>query len=306
MAGTVISVVIPTKDGRFDQIYGCISSILKQTLLPHEIIIVDSSENTKLNLLLKRRFPIDHPKIKYVHSQVCLTAARNIGVQHSSGDLVFFFDDDVILDKNYVTEVVKVFMNDKDGKIGGVMGNITNMRRDTNSLGAILKHLFFLGCSGDGKNRFSGLPTFVHGMKQIMKTDFLSGCMMAYRREVLHEFVFDEKLGKLSGYCYMEDVDFSYRASRKYTLVYTPFAKLEHYPSWLRREGNNQMMKNRQFISNHFYLFKKNSPKHLSNVFAFYVSLFGYLVVTLLFSRNPKAAIGWFQGIKDICARILR
>lgn len=296
-----ISVIVPTK-GRGNKILKCIDSILNQTLLPNEIIIVDSSKNVNLDAVLKRKFPLVHPKIVYIHSGVCLAAARNLGVQHSSGDIVFFFDDDVVLDKNYMKEVVKIFLNDKERKIGGVMGNITNIRRDASSLGAMLNRLFFLSHFGNGKNTFSGLPTFVHGEGKVIRTDFLSGCMMAYRREVLREFVFDEKLGKIGGYCYLEDVDFSYRVSRKYTLLYTPFAKLEHHPSWLRMIGDNQMMKNRQFIFNHFYLFKKNSPKHLLNVFAFYVSVFGYLIVTLLFSRNPKAVIGWFQGIRDIAS----
>jgi len=298
MARTVVSVVIPTK-GRVDQIFRCLDSILKQTLLPHEIIIVDSSENANLDFFLKRKFPVDHPKIKYIHAEVSLTEARNIGTQHSSGDIIFFFDDDVILDKDYIKEVTKVFMDDKDGKIGGVMGNITNLRRDTKSWSALFRRLFYQDQFGDGKFRLSGLATYVHGEKKILKTEFLSGCASAYRRQILREFKFDEKLGRLSGYCTLEDADFSYRVSRKYDLVYTPFAKLEHQASWLKRNDANQAIKKQQFISNYFYLFKKNMPKHLSNVFAFGSALFGYFLLTLL-ERNPKGVIGWLRGIAHI------
>jgi glycosyltransferase involved in cell wall biosynthesis len=88
---STISVVIPTK-GRVDQIFRRLDSILKQTLLPHELILVNSSENANLGLFLKRRFPVDHPKIKYIRTEASVTEARNIGTQHGSGDVIFFFD----------------------------------------------------------------------------------------------------------------------------------------------------------------------------------------------------------------------
>src|SRR5262249_61803060 len=55
--------------------------------------------------------------------------------------------------------------------------------------------------------------------------EFLSGCNMSFRREVLAELEFAERLG---GYALGEDLDFSYRASRRWTLVVTPAARLEH------------------------------------------------------------------------------
>lgn len=294
MGKLATSVVIPTR-GQVDQISRCISSILEQTLLPHEIIVVDAGENTDLNLFLKRKFPVDHPKIEYIHSRTCLTEARNIGVQRSSGDIVFFFDDDVILEGDYIEKVMKVFLSDKEGKIAGVIGNITNVKRDTSGWRAALRSLFSLDYYGNGKFRLSGLPTWVSGENKIMRTEFLSGCASAYRREVLNEFKFDEKLGVLGGYCFLEDADFSYRVSRKYTLMYTPFARLEH-----RAPRVVSPTKKRQYIFNHFYLFKKNVPKRLSNIFAFLLSLFGLLLFTSLFERNLRGFVSYLQGIADI------
>lgn len=286
------SVIIPTK-GRVSEVCRCISSILKQTLLPQEIIIVDSSKKADLDLCLKKNFRTFYSKIKYIHFVACLAAARNIGVKHSSGDIVFFFDDDVILDKNYIKEVVSVFMNDKKGKIGGVMGRITNAKKKS-SYRVMLRRLFFLNHPGDGKCLPSGHATWVHNKNKIMRTDFLSGCLQAYRKKIFNEFEFDEELGKLGGYCYWEDADFSFRVSRKYVLMYTPFAKLEHYPPDELRI--NSMSLKKQLVFNHFYLFKKNMPKHFLNVFAFCLSIFGLLLLTLL-RRTPKETIGVLQGI---------
>jgi len=295
-----VSVVIPTKE-RAQDLRVCVGSLLKQTVTPDEIIIVDSSQNEKLRSLLKQNFYESISRIKYIHSKVNTNEARNIGVQLSSGDIVFFFDDDVALNRDYIEEVVKVFMENGEKKIGGVMGNIKNMRRDTTSLKTNIRRLFFLDHFGNGQWLPSGLPTWIHGKHKITKTGFLSGCMSAYRREVLREFAFDPNLGRLSGYSFLDDVDMSARVSQKYKLLYTPSAKLEHRQS--KEARINPKILKRQLIANHFYLFKKNTPKHFQNVFAFFSSIIGMLVFTLIFERKPHAVIGWFLGITDVALR---
>jgi len=288
-----ISVLIPTKD-RISDICQCLDSIARQSLLPHEVIIIDSSEKAYLDSVLKEKIPAIMPLVKLVYVKASLSEARNIGVRRSSGDILFFFDDDVVLDTDYIKQVMNVFTNDREGRIGGVMGDIINVNRDLTSLASVMRRLFFWDHFGDGKFLPSGLPTYVHGHEKITQTEFLSGCMSAYRRKVMKEFAFDENLGRLSGYCYLEDADMSYRVSRKYTLIYTPLAKLEHHPSTKSRVDRCNVTK--QLVFNHFYLFKKNMPKRLSTVFSFYLSLFGYFFFTGLFQGSAQGIIGWFNG----------
>lgn len=289
-----ISVVIPTKD-RFQEICLCIDSISNQSILPNEIIIIDSGENSRLDFILNKKIPTIVPFVKLLHMKASLTGARNIGVQHSTGDIVFFFDDDVVLDRDYIKQVMTVFMNNPEEKIGGVMGNIVNLKRDVTSLSAIVKRLLFWDHFGDGRFLPSGLPTYVHGQEKVVTTEFLSGCMSAYSRKVLNEFVFDESLGRIGGYSYLEDADMSYRVSRRYALVYTPFAKLEHHPSPKGRIDRCSLTK--ALVFNHLYLFEKNMPKRLSTLLSFYVSLFGYLFFTGLFQGSPQGIIGCLKGL---------
>jgi len=288
------SVVIPTKD-RIQEICLCIDSISKQSILPNEIIVIDSGENLRLDFVLKEKIPTIAPLVKILRVKASLTEARNIGVRHSTGDIIFFFDDDVILDSDYIKQVMNVFVNDPEEKIGGVMGNIVNMKRDVTSPFAIAKRLFFWDHFGDGRFLPSGLPTYVHGQDRIVPTEFLSGCMSAYSRKVLHEFVFDESLGRLGGYSYLEDADMSYRVSRKYALVYTPFAKLEHHPSAKGRIDRCSLTK--ALVFNHLYLFEKNMPKRFTTLLSLCASLFGYLLFTGLFQGSPQGIIGCFKGL---------
>lgn len=291
-----ISVVIPTKD-RIPEICLCLDSISKQSILPNEIIIIDSGENLRLDFILTEKTPTIVSLVKLVRVKVSLTEARNIGVRCSTGDIVFFFDDDVVLDRDYIKQVMSVLANDQEGRIGGVMGNIVNVKRDVTSLSSVVRRFFFWDHFGDGRFLSSGLPTYIHGYGKAAQTEFLSGCMSAYRRKVLKEFAFDKNLGRLGGYCYLEDADMSYRVSRKYTLMYTPLAKLEHNPS--QKSRVDVCNKTKQLVVNHFYLFEKNIPKRFSTLMSFYLSLFGYLFFTGLFQGNSQGIIGWFKGIFD-------
>jgi cellulose synthase/poly-beta-1,6-N-acetylglucosamine synthase-like glycosyltransferase len=79
-------------------------------------------------LKIKEQFPQDS-RFKYIHTKPALTYQRNVGVRNSSGDIIFFLDDDIVLDKDFIKEIVKVFEKDCEKKVGGVMGNMVNIRR---------------------------------------------------------------------------------------------------------------------------------------------------------------------------------
>jgi len=290
------SVIIPTKD-RFAETLRCAKSILNQTILPHEIIIVDSSRKKVLNALIRETFPHAACNIRYFHYKGSNNMARNKGIRHSTGDIVFFFDDDVVLDKDYIKEIMKVFERDKYDDIAGVTGRITNIPRDMPAFNTAFRRVFFLGYLGDGKFTPSGIATSVQHMNKITKTSFLSGCGMAYRRKIFREFLFDEDLGRHSGYCYRDDVDFSYRVSRKNTMMYTPFAKLQHLKTKTARA--NTILIKRQQIFNFHYLFKKNMPKHLTNLVAFYLSVMGLLLLSVA-RKNARETAGILRGILDV------
>lgn len=97
-----ISVVIPTRN-RLESLNRMLTSIAKQTLLPSEIIIVDSSENP----LYKEQLiaSIDHKIIQIIHSEPSVCLQRNIGIEHSASEYIFLCDDDIELSENYCEDV---------------------------------------------------------------------------------------------------------------------------------------------------------------------------------------------------------
>ena len=87
-----VSVIIPTYNyGRF--IAETIESALGQTLLPHEVIVVDDGSTDETAEVVASF----GERVRYIYQEnagVC--AARNRGVAASSGDLIAFLDADDI------------------------------------------------------------------------------------------------------------------------------------------------------------------------------------------------------------------
>lgn len=273
--GASVSIIICTRN-RPDEVIRCLNSIAQQSCLPQEVIIVDSSDSPILEARLDAWRDEGVFEVRYVRSAPGLPHQRNVGVQESSGDIVFFLDDDVILERNFIKEIKKVFDSDSSGEIGGVMGDILEerqMRQNTRWWQTLLRRCLFLPDYGDGRVRLSGFATRPHGLDEVKTTEFLSGCEMAYRRKVLEEFAFDERL---QGYALLEDLDFSYRVSRRYRNVYTPSARCRHLRSPVQRPRQREL--DQMLLNNHIYLFRKNSPKTLSHCLAFCLSIVGLKV----------------------------
>jgi len=265
-----VSAVICTRN-RHDDVVRCISSILGQDRIPREIVVVDSSDATRLGVTIGELFPAQKSGIvaRYIRAAPGLTHQRNVGVRESTGGILLFLDDDVILYNGYVREILEVFQK-KPENIGGVMGNIVNLHRDESTWNQI-KRLFFVYSYGDGRFLASGAATWPNGLPELMLVEFLCGGQTAYRRQVCEELGFDEDF--FSGYSVLEDVDFSYRASRKYRNYFCPQAQCFHnnmsLPAYSKPEMYRQMV-----LANHAYHFRKNVPKTLPNRVAFFLSMF--------------------------------
>jgi len=267
----LISAIICTKD-REQDLLKCVNSVLKQGHLPLEIIIVDSTEAPTLEkklFMLHKRFSM--VSFKYFHTKPGLTYQRNIGIEKSRGDTLMFLDDDLILEKNFIEEIIKIFSKDSRKRIGGVMGNILNANIKRSFAEKIKRKLFFLPEYGKGKFKLSGATTSPIGNKKVLETEYLAGGLTAYRKDVFKKFKFDNSF--FYGYAYLEDDDFSYRVSRKYINIYTPNAKCFHYDSLNNRLSPKQFRE--MYVQNFQYFFKKNMPQTFIHKIAFRIALFG-------------------------------
>lgn len=90
-----ISVVVPTRD-RVEFLKRAIFSVLKQSYLPTEIIVVIDGVSKKSKQFLEEISKITTLTIKYTETQQTIggSEARNKGARMSSSDLIAFLDDD--------------------------------------------------------------------------------------------------------------------------------------------------------------------------------------------------------------------
>src|SRR5262249_22338648 len=205
-----ISVVICTLQ-RPQDLRNLLDSLVEQTLAPREVVIVDQSTDDRTKRLVQeyaRRpfFGIDH-WIYVRQEEKSLVKARNRGIKESSGDIVSFLDDDVVLFNNYLEVVSRYFQDDG---IGGVTGNLVVPKPFKGLKWELRKFLsrIFLINSFDGFMTPSGFGyPVVEEVKERLDVELFGGYSMNFRRELLEREPSDEWF---SGYSLREDVDLSY------------------------------------------------------------------------------------------------
>ncbi len=289
-----ISVAIPTLN-RHSILKEVLHSILRQTELPREVIIVDDSTNDRTKIMLSQMssdFSAKNLALKYVRGgSEGLAQARNIGVANATGEFLFSIDDDVILDVNYVKEIMRVYS--KYPNALGVAGHIENVHFSSFS-NAIYR--VFSPFSWYAKDECRVFPTgtsYPYPLTRIRCCEWFSGSNATYKMDILQKFKWDENLKK-SSLC--EDLDISYRIQLNYpnSLLMTPYAKIIHKTSPLARIGLENGI--RMEFYHRTYMFFKNMKQTLRNMLIFvYGLLFGKLVLSLL-SRNSVILIFTIKG----------
>ncbi len=285
------SVILCTRN-RIDDITTCLNSIACQFELPNELIIVDSSDvPLKTNQQFLKQFsPIHFPNtsLLYLHTKPGLTYQRNIGIAHAKSEVVYFFDDDVILDKKYLREMNHTFENYPE--YSGGMGTISNVSKQVSWRYQLFRRFFLLPREqGSGNFTCSGMPTHPYGTNKFKHVEVLGGCCMAFRKELFKTFLFDEKF---HGYAYMEDCDIARRISYEKSLFFNPKAQLQHLESPVARDRivDNSAM----FVYNYRYLFFKNFyTRNRLKFFAHWWSLGGLFLEAILLGDRKKLKGYW-------------
>lgn len=287
-----MTVIIPTMD-RFNDIQKCIDSILQQSIKPALLIVVDASGESGLEEIISQKLNGSGINFTYLKSESGLTRQRNLGLQKNVNDLVLFLDDDVILDSDYVKEMISFFNADNVKRVGGATGKIINLSAQ-GVTSKIVRKLFCLSeySRGEIKRSMSNNP-IAPEVKESIRVQWLSGCSV-FRSEVFSRYLYDEKLTK---YCYLEDVEFSVRISEKYVLYFNPEAKYVHNYRTSPGSRLKIQQKRKMFMINYYYLFRKNRKPTMLNSICHYWSYIGLILLGIFFQRSPGFVLGTIEGM---------
>jgi glycosyltransferase involved in cell wall biosynthesis len=264
-----VATVISTKN-RLNELRRCLNSLREQSRIPEELVVVDADSDSEVKKLVEEQQGA-FAAVTYLPFPSSLTQARNHGIKNSKSDIVVFLDDDLVLEADFIQEIVRPI--ETNPKIAGSTGNISNHPRSSGSLKTGLQYFLQLPYDGDGFFRLSGAPTTTCGLAEDREVEFVPGGITAWRRTVFSEFLFDESLPGLG---INEDVDFSYRVSRKWKNFYTSKALAAHERPPLDREGTAAYLQRE--LSSYWYLFLKNQPKTPWHIAAFFWHMLGVFV----------------------------
>jgi len=180
-----------------------LDALLKQSLLPDEIIIVDDGSTDETGNILNH-YTQEHPRIKYFfHKNSGQAAARNKACKMSKVDICVFTDGDCLPERNWIEELVSPF---SDEGVGASAGAYETMNKQS-----ILAR--FVGLEIAWKYRKVECEIIAHGTYNL-----------AVRKRVLMEIGgFDESFRTA------EDWDLTYKISKKYKIIYVPTAVVGHF-----------------------------------------------------------------------------
>jgi glycosyltransferase involved in cell wall biosynthesis len=109
-----ISIVIPTYN-RAPYLHKTISSLLNQTYLQYEIIVVDDGSTDNTEDIMRT---ISDTRVKYFKKENAeRAAARNYGMRKAVGEYVNFFDSDDVAYSNHLMEACNAIENLKNPEV---------------------------------------------------------------------------------------------------------------------------------------------------------------------------------------------
>lgn len=222
-SGALVSIIIPTRD-RLDLLRPCLESIFARTDYPtYEIVLVDTGSTDPATQAYYRQLGADERvRIVRFEGPFNWSAANNFGVQHASGTLLLFLNNDTeALEANWLGELAGWAERPEVGVVGAKL-----IRPD----GTIQHAGVVMGVAGHGSHPFDGDTEGVYGPfgSPEWYRDYLAvtGACMIMRRSVFEQLGGFDEIYQVA----YSDLEFCLRAGAAgYRVVYTPFARVLHH-----------------------------------------------------------------------------
>jgi GT2 family glycosyltransferase len=233
-----INIAIPTYN-RPDDLRRCIDSVIHQSRIPHEVLVVDDGDlSDELVAGLRGMLDAVGAKLIYIkkdHGRIGrgLSESRNL-IMFASSDPVLVIDDDIVLDHDCVENLARAWDETEDGRLVGIGGVISNNRR-VSAAERLYNRLFLLDSDAGWDVNDIGYQVWDDSILRREKGYYAHGGFCMYRPEFAREILFPVFQGGRPG---LEDVHFSLVAKiLGYRYVIDPSVKCLHLHSRDSREG---------------------------------------------------------------------
>lgn len=198
-----ISVLVPTLGTREKEIRRLLETLEKQSYKDFEIIFVTQDNHEIVKDIICKYSNLD---IKQIEMSVKgLSRARNRGLEQASGEIVVLSDDDCWYPVNAFEIIVNAFEKRQCAKI-------------------VLSQIFDPEKNIPYKN-YTSNEEYVRNKLQLMSK---SSIEVAFKKDLVMNKKFDERLGLGSEFVCGEEVDFLLSNYEKNTIFYIPEATVYH------------------------------------------------------------------------------
>ena len=278
------SLIIPTYK-RLNSLNEALISVIQNTVLPSEIIIIDddSLESVFLEEWNKKCELVNidfiyHKKNHTVHKQG-LSESKNLALDLAREEIIFYIDDDVVLDEKYFEEIMNIWEKEKDNnKLFAVGGKITNNRKQSWFEKKIFNKVFGLKGKLAWDVNNVGFQVWDESVGEPQKSHYIHGGVSSYKKTLLKEFKFATFSGGRTG---LEDVELAVRTKKAgYHFVYNPKATLMHYHEQLGRE--DKFLSGKKESQNRREIFRKHCSQSLKHRLWFLWANIGWIVKKII------------------------
>lgn len=271
-----VSILLPTYNRAEALLRESIQCVLAQKYTNWELIILDDCSTDDTSSICKQ-FSQENPKVKYHRNSIRkgLPGNRNVGINLSIGELVFFIEDDLLLDDTCLEELVKAY-DELAGadKVGGIAPRLIaeNMKPLPNH-----PPFFF--------NRFTGeiYNNYTIDSNQIVKVPIIHACSL-YKKEAIAEVGgYAEEVYK--GNYKHEETDLNLRLGKLgYTFYFQPKAKATHVRVMYGGCRTDSKVTEGYYIArNHIIFCMRNFGTKTIYMIPLYLFKFSYDVLRFLF-----------------------
>ena len=110
MAKKLVSIIVVTRNRRKVTL-ACLRSVFKMNYPNFKVILVDNGSTDGTIATVKKQFP--KVKIADAKKNLGLNGGKNLGQKQAKGKYILFLDSDIVVDKNFLKELVEVAESDQ-------------------------------------------------------------------------------------------------------------------------------------------------------------------------------------------------
>jgi glucosyl-dolichyl phosphate glucuronosyltransferase len=267
-----VSVLIATKN-RPDELVKAVHSVLQQTSLPMELLILDQSLDDRGQCVVEGELACASSKVKatvrvqhIIDPAISGTAmARNRLLDIAHGSIALFIDDDSVLEPDFIEQIIACYASHPG--IAGVGGLITNYSRPRWTE-RVWPSIFFRGPFHDERQ-----PLYWNAQRlrhaDPIRVHRFTGAAMSFRTASIRNIRFDSNL---TGNSREDDADFCAMLEPQ-MMVIAPKARLVHNRSPIDRARDHWLREKAQSLH---YLYNRHWNSGLKNRACFWWLLVGY------------------------------